>query len=324
MLTSKLLKGIPHNHDDIYALLTNDSGGFIQAILDCIPMPVFYRCINGIYLGCNQAFCTVIGMEKDQIIGQDLFHIFPEEQAKAYLEHDAQLLASPGRSVYESEMETIDKRKYFVRFHKVTFNDQTGNIAGFLGMFENLTEQKKMEKELHRLATRDHLTQIYNRRAIENILEEEIQLSLKYHRTMSMIMLDLDGFKQLNDSHGHQVGDKLLQCVASELMNQRRLTDFVGRFGGDEFIIVLPHTEQQAAQEYADELHFQLAQNCFSAFPSKVGASLGVACMSSAQMKGKSAAQIFDELLAKADSAMYRVKHDHKLKLTGVCPCSTT
>ncbi|KXI23349.1 GGDEF domain-containing protein [Photobacterium sanguinicancri] len=308
MLTSKLLKGIPHNHDDIHALLTDDSGGFIQAILDCMPMPVFYRCKKGIYLGCNHAFSEVIGLPKTEIIGNNLFHVFPKEQAETYLENDAQLLDKPGRSVYESEMQTFDKRNFYVRFHKVSFNDRTGNVAGFLGMFEDLTEQKKMEQELHRLATRDHLTQIYNRRAIETKLIKEIVIAIKYYRTLSVAMLDLDGFKKLNDNHGHQCGDRLLQCVANQLLGQRRSSDYIGRFGGDEFIIIMPHTLLGGAQEYTFKLRRYLETHCFKAFPSEVGVSVGVASLSPDDMVGKSASQILDELIAQADSAMYRDK----------------
>lgn len=321
MLTSKLLKGIPHSHDDIHALLTNDSGGFIQAILDCIPMPVFYRCIKGIYLGCNHAFSEAIGLNKNEIIGNDLFHIFPKDQAESYLENDAQLLKAPGSCVYESEMRTFDERKFYVRFHKVSFNDKTGNVAGFLGMFEDLTDQKKMEKELHRLATRDHLTQIYNRRAIETKLIKEIVIALKYYRSISVAMLDLDGFKKLNDNHGHQLGDQLLQCVASQLLSQRRASDYIGRFGGDEFIIIMPHTSLSDAEQYTFQLRRYLETHCFGAFPSEVGVSVGVASLSSENMVGKSASQVLDELRAQADSAMYRDKGaGREGSITKVCP----
>ncbi|MGF1692064.1 diguanylate cyclase [Photobacterium kagoshimensis] len=308
MLTSKLLKGIPHNHDDIHALLTNDSGGFIQAILDCIPMPVFYRCIKGLYLGCNDAFSEAIGLSKEEIIGNTLFHVFPKEQAEIYLANDAQLLKAPGRSVFESEMHTFDKRKFYVRFHKVTFNDKTGSVAGFLGMFEDLTDQKKMENELHRLATRDHLTQIYNRRAIETKLKNEIAIALKYYRTLSVVMLDLDGFKKLNDGHGHQLGDRLLQRVASELLVQRRACDYIGRFGGDEFLIIMPHTSLESAKDYTGQLQRTLQALCFDAFPAEVGVSLGIGSLKPDDMVGKNASQVLDELIAQADSAMYRDK----------------
>lgn len=295
----KAMPGSVFVPEGIHELLTNDS---VQAVLDCLPMPVFYKSAEGVYLGCNQAFSETLGLAKEQLIGKTSHQLFPKEQADQYCHYDDLLFASGGKQTYEGEITSKGGALRFVRFHKTTFNDKSGRVAGLLGVFEDLTEQKVLEKQLLRLASQDPLTSLYNRRAIEEKLQEELALAEEYNRSTAVIMLDLDGFKQLNDNHGHLAGDLLLKSLSSLMREQLRPTDHLGRYGGDEFIIVLPHTPLEQANLYAERLLLAIRQHDFGISSSgvRLGASLGVAA--------SELPVTMDKLISMADSAMYQAK----------------
>ena len=113
--------------------------------------------------------------------------------------------------------------------------------------------------QLHVEANTDYLTGINNRRAIIKFLETEIERCSRYKRPCSIMMLDLDYFKQVNDQHGHQVGDDILVLVANAISDACRLADHVGRYGGEEFLIVLPETSEPEALELAERIRQTIA-----------------------------------------------------------------
>ncbi|MDJ0554247.1 MAG: GGDEF domain-containing protein [Microcoleaceae cyanobacterium MO_207.B10] len=109
----------------------------------------------------------------------------------------------------------------------------------------SLEEQKELSAELESLATTDTLTNIYNRRRILEIAEQEFARSVRYQNPFSILMIDIDKFKIINDSYGHQIGDEVIIKVTKEISDQIRNMDAFGRFGGDEFMIFLPETNLQ-------------------------------------------------------------------------------
>ena len=128
-------------------------------------------------------------------------------------------------------------------------------LAGWgIYAYFNIKKRKELEKKLAELATKDDLTKIYNRRAIDEILKKEIAASNRYHYPISLIFCDIDHFKAVNDTYGHEMGDKVLVGVTQIVKNSIRRTDFFGRWGGEEFLIVAPHTDLVQAFELAEKL----------------------------------------------------------------------
>ena len=115
-------------------------------------------------------------------------------------------------------------------------------------------ERKKMEDQLYRLSITDPLTEVYNRRYFSNKLNEEIERTRRTGRTFSLVMLDLDHFKSVNDRFGHAVGDSVLKTIASAIRSRIRTTDILARWGGEEFTILLPETQENKAACLAEEL----------------------------------------------------------------------
>lgn len=170
-----------------------------------------------------------------------------------------------------------------------------------------IEERKKAESMLEELAIRDSLTNVYNRRQFSLLSVKEVERASRHNRPLSMLMLDIDHFKQVNDRYGHLVGDKVLASVAGKIKAILRDTDIVGRYGGDEFAILLPETPASQAFEVAERLRKSVRSSVFEN-PSgtmTVSLSIGIAQLE----KNKSdPAQVLDDLHQRADQALYTAK----------------
>jgi diguanylate cyclase (GGDEF)-like protein len=163
--------------------------------------------------------------------------------------------------------------------------------------------RKKLERELIIAATVDKLTQIYNRRKLEDIIQAEIERAKRYSTPLSLIMIDLDDFKRANDTHGHQAGDRILRAVADILKTNIRTTDAAGRWGGEEFMIVVPATPLDNARELAEKIRHIIASHQFD-HACSITISLGLAQL----FQGDS----FDSFISRVDDALYRAKNRGK------------
>lgn len=161
-----------------------------------------------------------------------------------------------------------------------------------------------LNKELEELSITDALTNAFNRRYFMEQLKREVKRASRYGPTVSLLMVDIDHFKRVNDTYGHQVGDEVLTGVARALSQNIRETDVLGRYGGEEFSIMLPSTDTPGALVLAERLRKIISQTSFEfkGRPLSVSASLGVSTWN-ADLKDN-----FEELIRLADAALYRAK----------------
>jgi diguanylate cyclase (GGDEF)-like protein len=185
----------------------------------------------------------------------------------------------------------------------------------------DVTEERKLARRLletnakmKELLQIDMLTGLYTRRHFEWSLEEHCAEAARYNVPLSCLMIDLDHFKDVNDTFGHDMGDVVLREVASLLLHNARDADMVVRYGGEEFVILLPHTDSEGAKVFAERLCQTVAGHDFDAIPDKrrLTISIGVC---SARAEGPPVAK---ELVKQADQAMYQSKRNGRNQVTCV------
>ncbi len=174
-----------------------------------------------------------------------------------------------------------------------------------------LLEQQNLE--LQRLAITDSLTQAHNRGYLMESLQREVSASSRHGEPLSVLLLDLDHFKQANDQHGHLVGDEILKNVADRIRNQLRREDLLARFGGEEFVVVLPRTDADAAWIVAEKIRLAISAAPFQVetIAIELTVSLGLACLS--ESTGDRPVR---HLLSLADRALYRSKKEGRNRTT--------
>ncbi len=171
-------------------------------------------------------------------------------------------------------------------------------------------------RRIQELAIRDSLTGLYNYRAFQSILEKKYDEHLRYGRPLSVIIIDIDHFKKVNDTHGHQKGDDLLRELASLLVRCCRRSDFIARYGGEEFILILPETVLEPARELADRIRLKISAGTLinSTSNIRVTISLGVASVDSKWVHGP------HDLVRAADEALYRAKRQGRNRVCIALP----
>jgi diguanylate cyclase (GGDEF)-like protein len=170
-----------------------------------------------------------------------------------------------------------------------------------------LAEHKRVHAILEELATRDPLTNLFNRRHFMSLAEREWNRAARYQHPLCALMIDVDRFKQINDEHGHAVGDKALTTFANVLRSTLRSTEIAGRYGGDEFVVLLPETGPENGLRVARRICQAIGEYPINSEKGslELTPSIGVACVTS-QSKTKS----LSELLNQADHAMYAAKKE--------------
>ncbi|TRY32902.1 GGDEF domain-containing protein [Aliiglaciecola sp. M165] len=175
--------------------------------------------------------------------------------------------------------------------------------------FEVLTELNANNRQLRLLSQQDHLTQLLNRRAVDQALERELARSERFNHQLSLLIIDVDDFKYLNDAFGHVFGDRILVDIAECIKLHVRDVDYVGRIGGDEFIVILVETNQENAIQIADRMRGEVLQLQQKHQNSKISISIGHA---------SSDGESHIALIEKADKALYLAKNAGKNKVRSI------
>ncbi|MDX1368684.1 sensor domain-containing diguanylate cyclase [Pseudomonas sp.] len=189
----------------------------------------------------------------------------------------------------------------------ISRGSEAGQAQIIVGIAEDITEKKQLEGELHRLATTDVLTQSSNRRHFFECAQREFEHARQFGTPLAFLLLDIDDFKQINDKYGHQMGDQVLQRLASCGASVLRRGDLFGRIGGEEFAALFPGCEPALAEQIAERLQREVQRLSFS----HAGVPFGVT-VSQGLTSLRGGDSILDMLFARADAAMYQAKRQGK------------
>jgi diguanylate cyclase (GGDEF)-like protein/PAS domain S-box-containing protein len=257
--------------------------------------------VDGSNLRANQAWLDLFGYSREELPTLNIVQVYANpDNRKDFLRRIAQT------GVIEDEVRFKKKDgTVFDCARTVTERrDEHRNVVGFQGIMKDVTQQKHDRAELERLARFDPLTGLLNRRSIMEKLAEWISHVRRYKGRLSVAMLDIDHFKRVNDLHGHLVGDRVLADAANMVQQSVRLTDFAGRYGGEEFLVILPRTDAAGAATAAERIRASLQglpiMNDARGKPSRVTASIGVAEWRVEDNE--------DTLVGRADAALYVAK----------------
>ena len=173
-----------------------------------------------------------------------------------------------------------------------------------------IMQQQDLHAEISRIASEDCLTNLYNRRKINTLIHDEIERSDRYKKGFSIILIDIDYFKRVNDKFGHLAGDQLLRMFSEILRDTIRHTDTAGRWGGEEFVVLCPETNIDGALALADKIRQRINSYIFNDF-GKQTASLGVACYVENDT--------VDSIIHRADIALYDAKNNGRNRVAVNC-----
>ena len=186
------------------------------------------------------------------------------------------------------------------------FENMSKSIYEYQFYLEEKVKQRTEElslknEELYKLSITDKLTNLYNREKLDNTLQDEMNRNQRYASEFSIILIDIDFFKKVNDEFGHQIGDEVLKESAKVFASSLRETDVLGRWGGEEFLIICPQTSKDGAKKIAQKLNSAIKAHKFSSFPNQITISIGVASYNKDIKK-------FDDIVSNADKALYEAK----------------
>lgn len=280
----------------------------VRTLLETVRDGVIVIDQRGIIEEFNPAAERLFGYSAQEIIGERVNKLMPFADA---VHHDAHLQ----RTTNPQTIQTMAKGRQVRGLRKDGCEFPLEATVGhavidgrtvFIGVIRDITERQNFERQLLELATTDSLTGTANRRAIMEALERDYSHAQRHHRPISILMIDADHFKQINDSFGHQVGDQVLIKLASVIQSCLRNSDRLGRIGGEEFIAILPDASAEQAGHVADRLLQAVAEasvnirgHSYVKFTVSIGIATRVQLTTSA-----------DSLIEQADQALYQAKSD--------------
>ena len=197
---------------------------------------------------------AIRGFKREEVIGQSIWTIFNEEGiqlVREKLEHHRQAEQvgnNQNTTRFEIEQQCKDGSWIWTEITAAPHYDKNKDLIGYHGLSRDISERKALLEKLHRQATIDELTQLPNRRHFRTLAERELHRAKRYHHDLALVIVDFDHLKQINDTYGHLAGDRALSVFAKIVQNLIREIDIIGRFGGDEFLILFPETNEQQAQ----------------------------------------------------------------------------
>lgn len=304
---------VPHGRGSLREEELRKSERFLNTIFDSIKDPFSIIDCEFRIIRANEAYAQMRNKEVGELIGRKCHEVL---QNKSVVCDDCvvkKTLESADPCAKDKRLSFPDGTEVWVEIYTYPILDEDGKVSHVIEYTRDITGRKKAEEERGRLIEKleflsntDMLTGLLNRRALIARLEYEIERAQRYGAELSLILCDIDRFKEINDSFGHAEGDRALRIVSEILKCSLRKSDIVGRYGGDEFMIIMPGTTAKGAEEFAERLRHVVEHTGFQTINGKsvmMSVSLGVTRL---HIHERDAGH--DALVRRADAALYNAK----------------
>lgn len=256
----------------------------------------------------NKAYCTHTGYTREEAVGQN------SKISKSGV-HNQEFYHQLWTTILAGEVyrNTLVNRKkngdlYYEKKTITPLKDEKDAIVGFVSTGKDVTQETIIHQEIERIATVDQLTGIYNRHKFEELFALESERSRRFSQPLSLILIDIDHFKSVNDTHGHDIGDAVLVQLAVTVQENIRKIDVFARWGGEEFLVLCPSTDRDNVLEFAEKLRAAVEKTTFPVV-GKITISIGVSLFAPQDSLG--------DLFKRADQGLYYAK-EHGRNQVGV------
>ena len=254
--------------------------------------------LEGQILDLNEAYCNTIGYRREELVGSNHGVIRHPDMTKEFFKNLWATISI--NETWTGEIKNLTKDKKTLYFHVIIEPlIKNGQKVGYRSIAKDITDKKRIEE----LSVTDKLTKLYNRLKIDELLLKQVNIFKRYNVPFSIILFDVDNFKSINDNFGHDVGDFVLEKISKISKDSIRKTDEIGRWGGEEFIIICTNTNNEEASILAEHLRTGLLTSDFGKV-GKVTISLGVSSFNSSDN--------ISTIFKRVDKALYKAKKDGK------------
>lgn len=279
----------------------------LRLTFDLAPIGIALVDLDGRWLRVNRRLCEMTGWTESELLlrtSDDLTH--PDDRA-ADSGLLRELLAGETRS-YEAEKRLLrsDGSTVWMLLSVALVRDPDGEPLHLIEQFLDISERKRFERELRELADHDTLTGLLNRRSFGREVVRQLAQERRYGGSSALLLIDLDHFKYINDSLGHNCGDDVIRAVATALSDRLRETDMIARLGGDEFAVLMPSTTEHDAAAVAEQLLVTVRELRIGTAEHELHVTASIGVVSSGQLREADE----EGLLAAADVAMYDAKDE--------------
>ena len=256
-------------------------------------------------LFCNQAYAQMYGFDDEQaLIAQG--SILPLIAARHHLQarKDNRSLLAGEKGAIKTEVKGVRADGSTVWMSLLSRPIQWNGEQAVQVTAMDITEQQMLRKQLEHRANHDGLTNLLNRRAVMELLEKHFAYAQLYSNPLCCVLIDFDNFKLINDRHGHHIGDEVLKLFAGSCQSSIRKSDFIGRWGGEEFVLVLPYTDIEQATVIAERICDGITRLRVASGNEFVGFSVSMGVSSLSEEISS-----IEQLMSRADNALYQAKH---------------
>ncbi|MFA5938966.1 MAG: sensor domain-containing diguanylate cyclase [Sinimarinibacterium sp.] len=300
---------LPERHEQ---LLRRNPEKYSEMVFSVTGFGIYLIDRAGVISSWNRGAELITGYARGDVLGKDFEVLFPEDSIRDGLpRRTLEFVRANRHSKDEQRRRRRSSGEFLAQSALDSVRTETGELLGFVEVFQDITEAKQREERLYERATRDPLTGVFNRGHFVEAAALEIERARRFAEPLSLLLIDIDRFKKVNDTYGHDIGDRVIVALTRTLASEVRKVDIVGRVGGEEFAVLLPRANKEPATELGQRLRRVVAQQRVAVGGGReIGFTISIGLASL-----RPSTRDLAELTRNADAALYQAKREGRNRL---------